>query len=169
MVPTTAPGDCVGLRAPIGRREMQSPDTSKNIPNASVAREFISIGSCLHVLIVAAPWFDITTLKSCITFPTAQAQTNVWSSNEGPAQDKPCSNDGTVGERTAKAIPLNVYRTKPLRGRWWCGSRVGPVHNVLADGDVRSGLAYWKSPVIFTTACRQWGRRRIWCYRLLWF
>jgi hypothetical protein len=46
--------------APIGRREMQSPDPSRNIPNA-LAREFISIGSCLPVLIVTARWFDITT------------------------------------------------------------------------------------------------------------
>jgi hypothetical protein len=39
-------------------------DTSKNIQNALVALGFISIGSCLHVLIVAARWFDITTPKS---------------------------------------------------------------------------------------------------------
>ena len=63
IVPTTD-RDYVGLRAPIGRREIQSVDTSKNIQNVSVALGFISIGSCLHVLIVAARWFDITTLKS---------------------------------------------------------------------------------------------------------
>jgi hypothetical protein len=56
------------LRRPKGaHRPKRNPsvDTSKNIQNASGPLGFISIGSCPNVLIVAARWFDITTLKSC--------------------------------------------------------------------------------------------------------
>jgi len=51
--------------------------------------DLFSIGSGLHVLIVAARWFDIATLKCWIAFPTAQVRTNVSSSNEGQLLDIP--------------------------------------------------------------------------------